>query len=334
MGLESFIAGELLEVIEWTDGARDTLSHRFDDHDHAIKNGAQLIVRESQQAQLLYLGQFGDTFGPGRHTLTTGNIPVLTTLASWKYGFNSPFKADVYFLNTRLFTGNKWGTTHPVMMHDESLGVVRVRAYGVYDFRIVNPKKFLRDVAGADRDFTLDELAGTLQSRLVGLFSDTIASARLGVADLASHYKEIGATLLPVVNAVTLAQYGLEIVSFAVESVSVPPEVEQAIDKRASMTSIRDLDDYVKYQLAQGMEKGGSSGGMATELAVGLAVAQQVIQKQGGLPEMLSPADAAAAIGVPEADVLKAVASGALPSKKIGDSYRITRAALQKYLSE
>jgi len=341
MGLDDFIKGELLEVIEWTDSTRDTLSHRFDDRDHAIKNGAQLIVRESQRAQFLYVGQFGDTFGPGRHVLTTDNIPVLTTLASWKYGFNSPFKADVYFLNTRLFTGNKWGTTHPIMMRDDVLGVVRVRAFGTYDFRVVNPRKFLRDVAGSDRDFTLDEFSGTLQSRLVSLFSDAIASAKLAVADLAGRYREIGATLLPAVNAVTSAQYGLEVTAFAIENVSLPSEVEQAIDRRASMTSIRDLDEYVKYQLAQGMEKGGSAGGMATELAVGLAVAQQVMQKQGGLgspatglPELLSPADAGAAIGVPEADVLKAIESGALPSKKIGDSYRVTRAALQKFLSE
>ena len=130
MGLMDFIKGELIDVIEWTDDSRDTLSFRFPDDDKAIKNGAQLIVRESQQVQFVYLGEFGDTFGPGKHTLTTDNIPILTKLKSWKYGFNSPFKADVYFLNTRLFTGNKWGTTNPVMMRDHDLGVVRARAFG------------------------------------------------------------------------------------------------------------------------------------------------------------------------------------------------------------
>jgi len=156
MGVMDFIKGELIEIVEWTDDSRDTLTHRFPDHDKAIKNGAQLIVRESQRAQFVYLGEFGDNFGPGRHRLTTDNIPVLTRLRSWKYGFDSPFKTDIYFLNTRLFTGNKWGTTNPVMMRDADLGVVRARAFGTYDFRIVDSKVFLKDVAGSDRDFTLD----------------------------------------------------------------------------------------------------------------------------------------------------------------------------------
>ena len=140
MGLMDFIKGEFIEIVEWTDDTRDTLTHRFPDADKAIKNGAQLIVRESQCVQFVYLGEFGDTFGPGKHTLTTDNIPVLTRLRSWKYGLESPFKADVYFLNTRLFTGNKWGTTNPVMMPDDDLGVVRVRAFGTYDFKIVDPQ--------------------------------------------------------------------------------------------------------------------------------------------------------------------------------------------------
>ena len=138
MGLMDFIKGELLEVIEWTDDSRDTLSYRFPDDDKAIKNGAQLIVRESQVAQFVYLGEFGDTFGPGKHTLTTDNIPVLTKIKSWPFGFNSPFKADVYFVITRLFTGNKWGTSNPVMLRDNDFGIVRVRAFGTYDFKIVD----------------------------------------------------------------------------------------------------------------------------------------------------------------------------------------------------
>ena len=138
MGVFDFIKGELLEIIEWTDDSRDTLSYRFPDDDKAIKNGAQLIVRESQAVQFVYLGEFGDTFGPGKHTLTTDNIPILTRLKSWKYGFNSPFKADVYYLNTRLFTGNKWGTANPIMVRDEDFGIVRARAFGIYDFKIVD----------------------------------------------------------------------------------------------------------------------------------------------------------------------------------------------------
>src|SRR5919107_2218707 len=149
MGLMDFIKGEYIEIVQWTDDTRNTLTNRFPDADKAIKNGAQLIVRESQVAQFVYLGQFGDTFGPGKHSLVTDNIPVLSTLKGWKYGFESPFKADVYYVNTRLFTGNKWGTSNPVMLRDKDFGVVRVRAFGTYDFRIIEPKLFLKEVAGS-----------------------------------------------------------------------------------------------------------------------------------------------------------------------------------------
>jgi len=344
MGISDFFKGELIEVIEWTDNTRDTLTYRFEEDDKAIKNGAQLIVRESQLAQFVYLGKFGDTFGPGRHSLVTNNIPVLTKLASWKYGFTSPFKADVYFLNVRLFSGNKWGTTHPIMVHDDTLGIVRLRAFGTFDFRIVDARVFLREVAGSNRDFKLDEFSATMQSRLVSLFADALATARLKLEDLASRYRELGEALLPVVNDVMTSQYGVGVTSFTVQNISVPSEVERAIDKRGSMTEIGNMNDYVKFQMAQGMARARSSGGIATELAVGLSVAQQVLGKSGGLgsvlapseaaatPELLSPADAARTLGVPESDVMKIIESGELPSKKIGDSYRITRGALQQYI--
>ena len=348
MGIMDFLKGELIDVIEWTDDSRDTLSYRFPDDDKAIKNGAQLIVRESQQVQFVYLGEFGDTFGPGKYTLTTDNIPVLTKLRSWKYGFNSPFKADVYFLNTRLFTGNKWGTANPVMMHDAELAVVRVRAFGTYDFRIVNPKLFLKEVAGSDQNFRLDEFADTMRSRVVSVFSEALATAKVPVFEVAQRYSELGEALLPLINPVISAKYGIEIPTFVVENVSVPAEVEAAIDKRSSMAAIGNLNEYVKYQMAQGMERGGSAGGMATEMAVGLSIAQQIMQQQGmpaaaaataaqgvvTLPDLLSPDDVAKALGVPEADVVTILESGELAGKKIGSSWRVKRSALNEYLSK
>ena len=347
MGIISdFIRGEFIDVIEWTDDSRDTLSYRFPDDDKAIKNGAQLIVRESQVAQFVYLGEFGDTFLPGKHTLTTDNIPILTKLKSWKYGFNSPFKADVYYVITRLFTGNKWGTSNPVMLRDADFGVARVRAFGTYDFKIVEPKTFLREVAGSDHNFRLDEFADTMRSRIVSLFTDAIASAKIPVLDVASRYSELGDALLPMINPAVTAKYGLAITSFIVENVSVPPEVEAALDKRASMTAIGNLNDYVKYQMGQGMAAGGSGGaaGTAAELAMGFGMAQQMMQQgfAGGAaaptvaaaPELLGPAEAAKVLGVSEADVMTVLASGELKGKKIGASWRITRAALNAYLSE
>lgn len=360
----NFIRKELIEIIEFTDDSRDTLSWRFPDEDKEIKRGAQLIVRESQAAQFVYLGSFGDTFGPGKHTLTTDNIPVLTTLASWKYGFESPFKADVYFVTTRLFTGNKWGTSNPIMLRDDDLGIVRARAFGIYDFKVVDPKTFLKEVAGTDAHFHLDEFADTMRSRIVSIFSEALAQSRVPLLDVARRYSELGESLLPLINPMVKAKYGLEISSFIVENVSVPPEVEQAIDKRSSMSAIGNLNDYVKYQMAQhlGEAPGSGAGGMASELAIGLAMAKQISDTMqqpptggggattatpgnppasgplgtagptsGGL-DLLSPVQAAQLMGVSESDVMASITSGDLKAKKIGTTYRISRAALDEFL--
>src|SRR6187431_3671027 len=179
MGLMDFIRGELLEIIEWTNDSRDTLSYRFPDDDKEIKRGAQLIVRESQMVQFVYLGQYGDLFGPGKHTLTTDNIPVLSRLRGWKYGFESPFKADIYYVTTRPFTGNKWGTSNPVMVRDQDFGIVRLRAFGTYDFKVVNVPRFLKEVAGTDVHFRLDEFSDVMRSRIVSIFSDALASSKV-----------------------------------------------------------------------------------------------------------------------------------------------------------
>src|SRR6266852_4959118 len=292
MGLMDFIRGELIDIIEWTDDSRDTLSYRFPDEDREIKNGAQLIVRESQVAQFVYLGQFGDSFGPGKYTLTTDNIPILTDLKGWKYGLESPFKADVYYIVTRLFTGNKWGTANPIMMRDPDFGIVRVRAYGTYDFHVVDAKLFLKEVAGTDDHFRLDEFSDTMRSRIVSVFSEAVATAKVPVLDVAARYQELGEALRPIINPAVTSKYGLEIPSFIVENVSVPPEVEQAIDKRSSIAAVGNLNDYVKFQMAQGMAEGGGMAASAAQLGAGLAMGQQMAQAFGGQtpPAAASPA--------------------------------------------
>src|SRR5512142_2135969 len=192
MGLMDYLKTQFLEIIQWQDDSRDTISFRYPDMDKEIKRGAQLIVRESQAAQFVYLGQFGDTFGPGKYSLTTDNIPILSTLKGYKYCLHSPFKADIYFVNTRLFTGNKWGTANPIMLRDEDFGIVRARAFGTFDFKVVDPKLFLKEVAGSDQNFRLDEFADTMRSRIVSVFSDAMASARIPVLDVASRYEDLG----------------------------------------------------------------------------------------------------------------------------------------------
>jgi excisionase family DNA binding protein len=351
VGLTDFIRSQFIEIIEWTDDSRDTLSYRFPDDDKEIKRGAQLIVRESQVAQFVYVGEFGDTFGPGKHSLTTDNIPVLSRLKGWKYGFESPFKADVYYVVTRLFTGNKWGTSNPVMVRDQDFGIVRVRAFGTYDFRVSDPKKFLKEVAGTDHHFRLDEFADTMRSRLVSIFSEALAASKVPVLDVATRYSELGSALLPLINPAIGEKYGLEMTSFILENVSVPPEVEAAIDKRSSMAAVGNLNDYVKYQMAQGMAAGSGAGigGAGAELAMGMAMAQQMMNQPGGImaqttpaagaapaasgiPETMGPADAAEALGVSEADVIASLEAGDLKGKKIGTQWRVTRAALAEFL--
>src|SRR3990170_3429480 len=226
MALMDFLTKQFIDIIQWTDDSRDTLSWRFPDEDKEIKRGAQLIVRESQVAQFVYLGQFGDTFGPGKHTLTTDNIPILSTLKGWKYGFESPFKADVYYVTTRLFTGNKWGTSNPVMMRDQDFGIIRLRAFGTYDFRIIDVPCFLKEVAGTDVHFRLDEFTDAMRSRLVSVFSEALATSKVPALDIATRYGELGEALLPLINPVLLDKYGLEMGSFILENVSVPAEVE------------------------------------------------------------------------------------------------------------
>ncbi|PAT37876.1 DNA-binding protein [Vandammella animalimorsus] len=353
----NLVRNQLIEVIEWTDDSRDTLSYRWPDEDKEIKNGAQLIVRESQMVQFVAAGQFADLFGPGKHTLTTENIPILSTILGWKYGFQSPFKCDVYYLNTRLFTGNKWGTSNPVMMRDQDFGVVRLRAFGTYDFRIVDAPRFLKEVAGTDQNFRLDEFNDTMRSRIVSVFTEALAKAHVPVLDIAQRYAELGDALLPIINPAIRDKYGLEVSSFILENVSVPPEVEQAIDKRSSMSVIGNLNDYVKYQMGQAMGQGGEAGAAATmpaQMAMGFGMAQEMMKSmqqpqqapaagvaaagaaQGaavaGALDVLTPEQAAQALGVSVEDVMASIQAGDLKARKIGSAWRIARSALEEFL--
>ena len=350
MGVLDFIKNQLLEIIEWTDDSRDTLSYRYPDDDKEIKNGAQLIVRESQMVQFVAAGKYADAFGPGKHTLTTENIPILSTILGWKYGFKSPFKCDVYYVNTRLFTGNKWGTSNPVMMRDKDFGVVRLRAFGTYDFRITDVPKFLKEVAGTDQNFRLDEFADTMRSRIVSVFTEALATAQVPALDVAARYSELGEALLPIINPAMTGKYGLEITSFVLENVSVPPEVEQAIDKRSSMSVIGNLNDYVKYQMGVGMGQGGDGAAAAAapaQMAIGFGMAQELMKgmqaQQAAAPaaaapaaaggiDVLTPEQAAQALGVSVEDVMASINAGELKARKIGNAYRIARAALEEFL--
>lgn len=358
MAIMNFLNRQFIDVIEWVDDSRDTLSYRFPDDDKQIKNGAQLIVRESQVAQFVYVGQFADTLGPGRHTLTTENIPILSDLLGWKYKFQTPFKADVYYVTTRVFPGNKWGTANPVMMRDADFGVVRMRAFGTYDFKVIDPALFLKEVAGTDHQFRLDEFTDVMRSRIVSVFSETLAMAKVPVLDVATRYGELGQALLEPLNAAMREKYGLELTAFVVENVSVPPELEQAIDKRGAMTAIGNLNDYVKYNMGNALAEGkAGAAGIGAELAAGLAMGQAMLQQGAGMgaaaapsqpgfvpgtagpasgasamPELLTPDQVAQVLSVTPADVLQELEAGNLKGRRIGSQWRISRAALDEFM--
>lgn len=278
MGIFDKIRGEFIDIIEWTDNSTDTMVHRFERHNNEIKNGAKLTVRESQVAVFVDEGQIADVFPPGMYTLETANLPILSTLKGWKYGFNSPFKAEVYFVNTKRFTDLKWGTKNPIMMRDQDFGIVRVRAFGTYSMRVSDAGTFLKEIAGTNWQFTTDEISEQTRSWLVSSFADAVAEAKIPVIDLAAQYEEMGAILTSRVNP-KFAEHGLEVLNMTIENVSVPPEVEAAIDKRSSMGALGDLNKYMQYQAAESLtENPGGMGAMGAQMGMGMAMANQMGQ--------------------------------------------------------
>jgi membrane protease subunit (stomatin/prohibitin family) len=298
MGILDFLKGELIEVIEWTDASRDTLVWRFPVKDNEIKMGAQLTVREGQAAVFINEGRLTDEFGPGRYELTTANLPIMTTLMSWKHGFTSPFKAEVYFVNTRKFTDQKWGTQNPIMMRDADFGAVRVRAFGSYAFRVTEPSRFIQEIVGTDGHFTTEEITKQLRSHVVSGFTDALGEAKVPVLDLASNYKEIGGTIKGLMEEEFGSHYGLGLDVFLIENISLPPEVEKMLDKRTSMGVLGDMGKYAQFQAANAMEAAannpGSGAGDAMGLGAGLAMGQAMMNSMNQAQQAPAPAAAPA----------------------------------------
>lgn len=280
MGLWDRIKNELIDIIEWTDDSSNTMVWRFPRFQNEIKNGAQLTVRESQVAVFVNEGQIADIYKPGRVKLETQNMPVLTTLKGWKYGFNSPFKVEVYFVNTKNFTDNKWGTKNPIMLRDPEFGPIRLRAFGTYAVKVVDAGKFIREIAGTQAHFTTEEVSEQLRNLVVTRFTDAIGESKIPVLDLAANYDELSKFISAKINP-EFGEYGLEVTKFLVENISLPPEVETALDKRSSMGIIGNLSQYAQFQAANAMEQAaknpsGSNAGL--EMGMGFAMANQMGQ--------------------------------------------------------
>lgn len=270
------IQHELIDIIEWFDSSIDTLVYRFERYNNEIKYGARLIVREGQTAVFIEGGQLADVFGPGTHTLETQNLPVLSTLQRWKHGFESPFKSEVYFVSTRRFTDLKWGTKNPIMLRDADFGPVRVRAFGSYVIRVKDASKFVREIVEPEGRFTNDEMTGQLRNMIVSRFADILADNGIPALELAGNYDKLSRFVTKRLQP-EFAAYGLELTKMLVENISLPPAVEQAMDKRTSMGTVGDLNAYTRYQSAEALEaaprtrNGTAIGGMG--MGLGLAMA-------------------------------------------------------------
>ena len=285
MGILNMIRGQLIDVIEWTSNDPDTMVYKYDMHGKEIMMGAQLTVRESQVAIFVNEGQLADVFQPGRYELQTSNMPVMTALKAWKFGFNSPFKADVYFINTTQFLDRKWGTANPVMMRDSEFGMIRLRAFGIYSFRVADPTTFLKEVFGTSSLFTTDGVEGQIKRTLVSGLSDAIAESKIPALDLAANYDELANYAMSAINP-KLAALGLQLATFVIENISLPEEVEKAMDRRTSMGVVGDLNRYTQFQAAEAMREaannpGNSAAGAGVGLGAGMAMGQMFAQAMG-----------------------------------------------------
>jgi len=281
MGLWDKLKGELIDIIEWLDESNDTIAYRFDRLGNEIKNGAQLTVRESQVAVFINEGKLADVFPPGRYELTTNNLPILSTLKGWVHGFNSPFKAEVYFLNTKRFTNQKWGTPNVFYLRDADFGRVSLRAFGTYTMKINDPVKFIQEVLGTSGDFTTSEIASELRSLIVTQFIDALGEIQMPLLDMAQNYKDLSIKCQEELSEDFL-EYGLEITKFLVSSISLPEALQAKLDEGTGMNMLGDMDTYTKMKTADAMENaskssGGMGGGM--EGMMGMAMMQQMMNQ-------------------------------------------------------
>jgi membrane protease subunit (stomatin/prohibitin family) len=294
MGLWDKISHQLIDIIEWIDETHDTMVWRFPRYENEIKNGAKLIVRESQVAAFIKEGQLADVFNPGTYTLETRNLPILSTLAGWKYGFNSPFKAEAYFVSTRVFTGYKWGTKNPIMMRDSEFGPVRLRAFGTFAIKVSDAGTFIKQIAGTNSRFTVEGISDQLRDMLVARFADVLGQSKIPVLDLAGNQDQLGKFVTDKIQA-DFAPFGLQVMNLMVENISLPPEVEAAMDKRTSMGVIGNLNAYTQFQAANAISDAaknpGGIAGAGVGIGLGVGMGQQVANAMG--QSMQSPGMAA-----------------------------------------
>jgi membrane protease subunit (stomatin/prohibitin family) len=298
MGIFNKIMGEFVDIIEWLDPSNDTMVYRFERYNNEIKMGAKLTVRPGQKAVFVNEGRIADAFDPGMYQLMTQNLPILSTILGFPYGFNSPFKAEVYFFNTKIFTNLKWGTSNPITVRDPELGMVRLRAYGTYNIRVADPRQLLQELVSTDGLFQVDEISDQIRNMMITAFATWFGRSNLPFADFAAHYGELGETIRTGIQP-DIQRFGLELTQILVENISLPPEVEAALDKRASIGILGNMQQYAQYQAANAIEASAnnpSGGNMALDFGVGIAMGQQLAHSFQANP---APAQAAPVVPPP-----------------------------------
>jgi membrane protease subunit (stomatin/prohibitin family) len=278
VGIFDKIMGEFVDIIEWLDSTNDTMVYRFQRYNNEIKMGAKLTVRPGQKAVLINEGRIADSFEPGLHQLSTQNLPILSTLMGWAYGFNSPFKAEVYFFNTKNFVDLKWGTSNPIIIRDPELGPIRLRAYGTYNIRITQPEILLQELISTDGLFQVEELSDQIRNMILTSFTTGFASAHIPLFDFAARYTELGEIIQTSMQP-EVQRFGLELTQLLIENVSLPEEIEAALDKKAAIGMLGNMQQYTQYQAANAIEQSAqnpSGGNSALDFGVGIAMGQQL----------------------------------------------------------
>jgi membrane protease subunit (stomatin/prohibitin family) len=285
MSLWDKVRGEFIDIVQWVDSTSDTMVYRFERYNNQIKYGAQLTVREGQAAVFVSEGKLADVIQPGMYTLETKNLPVLSTLQGWKYGFNSPFMAEVYFCSTRQFTDLKWGTLNPIMLRDPEYGPIRLRAFGTYVVRVKDPAVLIRQIVGTDGLFKVEEIVNQLRDLIVSRFADILGHSKIPVLDLAANYTELGDFLTQRICP-EFESYGIELTKLLMENISLPPAVEEALDKRTSMGIVGNLAAYTQFNIANSIPDAAKNpGGLAAAgagLGMGIAMAGPIAQAMSG----------------------------------------------------
>ncbi|MEM6303350.1 MAG: SPFH domain-containing protein [Pseudomonadota bacterium] len=310
MGILDFPSGQFIDVIHWTDNTRDTMVWRFEREGHEIKYGAKLTVREGQAAVFVHEGQLADVFTPGLYMLETNNMPIMTTLQHWDHGFKSPFKSEIYYVNTTRFNDLKWGTKNPIIVRDPEFGPVRLRAFGTYSVKVADPAKFLVEIVGTDGEFTMDEISFQIRNIIVQEFSRTIARSGIPVLDMAANTRELGQLVGKEIEA-TIADYGLAMPELYIENVSLPPAVEEVMDKRSSMGVIGNLNEYMQFQTAEALGRDGSAAAaIQTGLGAGLGMQMGAQAASASGPWGAAPAARSAAPPPPPVEHVWHIAEG------------------------